>query len=87
MTHSTAYDTPAVPKGAAFTREELEAFDAVPAYVRRAALKLATLSWLDIDDEDSVGSGLIAIGEKPSDFFEHRKDMLACVMLLRRGPG
>lgn len=86
MTRMTGYEPQAAPKGAAFTPSELGAFESVPVYVRRAALKLAALTWLDIDDEDSVGSGLMAIGEKPSDFYDHRAGLLVCVKLLRRGP-
>lgn len=86
MTHSTAYDTPAAPKGAAFTHEELRLFESVPPYVRRAALKLATLAWLDTGDEDSVGSALLVIGEKPAEYYGYRAALVDCVDLLRRGP-
>ena len=86
MTRHTGYEQPAAPKGAAFTRDELGAFEAVPPYVRRAALKLATLAWLDTGDEDSVGSALVAIGEKPADFYDYRAALVDCVDLLRRGP-
>lgn len=86
MTRHTGYETPAAPKGAAFSREELVLLDRIPPYVRRAALKLATLAWLDTGDEDSVGSALIAIGEKPADFYDYRAALVDCVDLLRRGP-
>lgn len=86
MTRHTGYETAAAPKGAAFRPHELEYFERVPTFVRRAALKLATLSWLDLDDDDSVGSGLIVIGEKPMDYHDYKNGLVQCVRLLRRGP-
>ena len=86
MTHSTAYDTPAVPKGAAFSREELALLAALPTEARRAALKVMVFDWLNVDDDDSFGSALVAIGEKPSSFMDVWEPFKACVRLLRRGP-
>lgn len=86
MTHSTAYDTLAVPKGATFTREELALLAAIPTEARRAALNIVVLPWLDTDDDDSFGSALIVIGEKPSDYVAVWEPFKACVRLLRRGP-
>lgn len=86
MTHSTAYDTLAAPQGAAFSREELALLAAIPTEARRAALKIVVLPWLDTDDDDSFGSALIAIGEKPAELMPVWEPFKACVRLLRRGP-
>ena len=86
MTHSTAYDFPAAPKGAAFSCAELEAFEAISVPARLACLKLKLMAWIDFDDHDSVASALISIGEKPSAFHEEWAGLVHCARVLRDGP-
>lgn len=86
MRHTGRDTAPAAPKGAAFSRDELALLDALPVAARRAALKVMTFAWLDEHDDDSFGSALVAIGEKPSDFMGHWHEFKDCVRLLRRGP-
>lgn len=86
MTRSTAYDTPAVPKGTAFTCPELEAFEAVSIPARLLVLKLKIMEWVDLDDDDSVASAIITLGEKPSAYHGEWRGLVHCVRVLRGGP-
>jgi len=86
MKHLGRNELTAAPKGAAFSCAELEAFEAVSVPARLACLKLKLMAWIDFNDDDSVGSALVSIGEKPSDFMHEWDALVRCARVLRDGP-
>lgn len=86
MRHTGRADIPAAPKGAAFSCAELEAFEAVTVAARLACLKLKLMAWIDFNDDDSVASALVSIGEKPSDHMHEWEALVRCARVLRDGP-
>ena len=86
MRHTGRADTPAAPKGVAFSCAELEAFEAVSVPARLACLKLKLMAWIDFNDDDSVGSALVSIGEQPGNYMHEWDALVRCARVLRDGP-
>lgn len=84
MRHATS--APAPPQGRAINCPELEALEAISIPARLACLKLKLMAWVDFNDDDSVASALVTIGEKPSGYMHEWDALVRCARVLRDGP-
>lgn len=64
---------------------ELRALEALSVDARLAALKVKSFAWVDLQDDDSLCSALVAISVRPSELHGQWDEFKSAVKALRDG--